>query len=341
MKVRLIIASSLLLLFAACGTPPPASTATASPTLTPSSTTIPPSFAPTLIPASSTPSALAIPKSVMLLTGDEKLFNGPTGIVLDADENMYVVDAGNNRVVKFDATGKPLSTFGAKGSGDGQFSFISENTGYIVHDAHNNIYIADPDNARIDKFDSDGKFLQAWEINSDAEKLHPAFLTIDPNDNLYVIAYDAAGKAFPRKYTLDGKLIAELGSKDSGITWQGPLAITTDANGHVYIPDIVGIIYTFDADGKLLDKFSLPPVNNLFTTPTGIVRDAHGNFYITDGPNNRVIEVDDKGKLLRAFGKQGTGKGDLFRPYGIAFDSHGRLYVVENVNSRVQIFSVE
>lgn len=359
MTLRLVILSILVSILAGCGgnpqpnqtsetISPGAATAIATTTPTgPATTPVPPTLnvlVPTTTrvspPLTNPPDSAAAPQTVLLWQGDAMPFNGPTGIAVVAQDAVYVVDAKNSRVVKFDASGKPVLTFGSRGSGDGQFSFISENTGYLALDTRGNLYVADPDNARVDKFDSAGKFLQAWQISNESDTLAPAYLTIDAQDHVYLVAVDVAGKPFLYQYTTDGKRAAEFG-KSANVTLQGPLAIASDAQGRVYVPDIIGIVYTFDAQGKLLDRFSLPPVKNLFTTPTGIVRDAHGNFYVSDGPNNRVVEVDAKGKLVRAFGGQGNKQGELFRPYGIALDSRGRLYVVENVNSRVQVFSVE
>src|SRR5262249_32113962 len=43
------------------------------------------------------------------------------GIAIDATGNLYVVDTGNSRVLKFDPSGKMALAFGRKGSDLGQF----------------------------------------------------------------------------------------------------------------------------------------------------------------------------------------------------------------------------
>src|SRR5439155_3914247 len=45
----------------------------------------------------------------------------PSGVATDGSGNVYVADAGNHRIQKFDANGTFLTAWGSPGSGDGQF----------------------------------------------------------------------------------------------------------------------------------------------------------------------------------------------------------------------------
>src|SRR5580765_5337043 len=49
-------------------------------------------------------------------------FNGPAGMAVDANGNVYVADYGNHRVQKFTDTGAYLTQWGTHGSGSGQFN---------------------------------------------------------------------------------------------------------------------------------------------------------------------------------------------------------------------------
>jgi len=48
--------------------------------------------------------------------------NSPRHVAVDGSANIYVADAGNNRVQKFTASGTFLATWGESGTGDGQFT---------------------------------------------------------------------------------------------------------------------------------------------------------------------------------------------------------------------------
>ena len=49
-------------------------------------------------------------------------FDEPSGIALDSDNNLWIADKNNHRVVKYDRSGNYDSKFGSSGTGDGQFN---------------------------------------------------------------------------------------------------------------------------------------------------------------------------------------------------------------------------
>jgi len=81
----------------------------------------------------------------------------PQGIDVDADGNIYVVDTGNHRIVKFDASGAFVRAWGEAGRGSGEFVYPFS---IALDDGH--VYVGDPNNGRIQFFDHDGTFLGQW-----------------------------------------------------------------------------------------------------------------------------------------------------------------------------------
>jgi DNA-binding beta-propeller fold protein YncE len=59
-----------------------------------------------------------------------------------------------------------------------------------------NAYVTDQHNNRIQKFDSNSKFISSWgnEGNQEGEFFHLHAVAIDSNDNIYV----SEGREFPR-----------------------------------------------------------------------------------------------------------------------------------------------
>jgi DNA-binding beta-propeller fold protein YncE len=88
-------------------------------------------------------------------------FYGPRRIGIGSDDSVYVVDQGHTRVIRFSPDGAVLSTWGSKGTGDGQFD---DPTSVAVDSTTNKVYVADPINRRIQIFDSNGKFLAKWSV---------------------------------------------------------------------------------------------------------------------------------------------------------------------------------
>src|SRR5262249_36467751 len=100
-------------------------------------------------------------------------FNLPTDVAFGPDSDIYVSDGyGGARVVKFSHDGKFLLEFGTRGKGPGQFGLPHN----IVVDAQGRVYVTDRDNARVEVFDSNGRFLREWRTNGGVSAL---FMTKD------------------------------------------------------------------------------------------------------------------------------------------------------------------
>ena len=81
--------------------------------------------------------------------------SNPLGLAVDKEDNVYVVDRGNNRIRKIDSKEGTISTIAGTGksgfSGDGGLAKnaqLSNPTG-VAFDANNNLYIVDRGNNRI------------------------------------------------------------------------------------------------------------------------------------------------------------------------------------------------
>jgi hypothetical protein len=51
------------------------------------------------------------------------------------------------------------------------------------------------------------------------------------------------------------------------------------------------------------------------------------------------VKFDPAGRLLGAFGRQGLGRVEFFKPKGLAFDEQGHLVVVDWGNHRGQVLT--
>jgi DNA-binding beta-propeller fold protein YncE len=139
--------------------------------------------------------------------GDDVLhFNQPTDVASDRDGNIYVTDGyGNSRVLKFDRYGSPLLGWGMKGSGSGQFD-----TPHTIAIDGDRVYVGDRENARIQIFDTNGRFLQEWRLG------HPFGLFITPDHSIYMC--DAIASRI-LKIDRNGKVLGVLNGPQRG---QGP-----------------------------------------------------------------------------------------------------------------------
>ena len=81
-------------------------------------------------------------------------------------ETFRVTDHNNDRVEKFSATGQFLASYGAKGSGNGQFNGP---TGIDINKSSGNVYVVDSGNDRIEELSSTGTFVALERLGADRE----------------------------------------------------------------------------------------------------------------------------------------------------------------------------
>lgn len=72
--------------------------------------------------------------------------------------------------------------------------------------------------------------------------------------------------------------------------------------------------------------------------PLGIAVDSVGNVWVADKTNNRVVEYDPTGKLLREL-SSGTTDGKISDPRDVAVGPNGNIWVAEFGNKRLQQFN--
>lgn len=224
--------------------------------------------------------------SIPVLPGDNGKFCGPLAVALDHNDNIYVADAFNSRVQKFNSSGIYLSQFGTMSSGcDGYFNstYVTpvDNGKFcwptsITFDSQSNIYISDTANNRIQKFSSTGIYIAQFgtsrshdcypygvisqpDTPEDNSKLcTPTGSAVDDSGNVYVA--DTNNNRV-QKFNSSGIYLSQFGTASSNCV------------------DLFGTVV-----GPLLN----PEDNGKFCGPDHITIDSTGNIYVADSGNNRI-----------------------------------------------------
>ena len=127
-------------------------------------------------------------------------FYQPTDTVVGPDGSTYVTDGyGNSRVVKFTREGTLVKYWGDRGTRPGQFNTPHS----IVMDRNQNLYVADRQNSRVQVFDTDGQFKQAWDLDGLTWSM---CITPGPTQVIFV---GSVGKVY--KMDLTGKVLGTFG----------------------------------------------------------------------------------------------------------------------------------
>jgi len=111
--------------------------------------------------------------------------NGPSGITLDSDGNVWVVSTLNHRLERFSPNGNHISGFGSFGIKPGQ---LNHPWGIASDPITNTLMVADWRNDRLQRFNYDGELLQVIgkSGNGPGELNRPSGVAIDSHGDIYV-----------------------------------------------------------------------------------------------------------------------------------------------------------
>jgi tripartite motif-containing protein 71 len=223
--------------------------------------------------------------------------------------------------------------WGSYGSGNGQFY----NPSGIIVDSAGNVYVADTNNNRIQKFSSNGTYLLQWGSRGSGpgQFLNPTSMALDSAGNIYVVD---SGNNRIEVFTNQGTYVTTFGEAGA--------AVAIDRTGNVYLT-VNSSIQKFTSGGIYLSQYGggQGTGNDQFMDPTGIAIDNLGNVFVVDYVNNCVEKFDNNGTYLTQWGgsvgSDSRGNGQLFLPTGIAVDNSGNVFVADTDNQRIQMFSNE
>jgi sugar lactone lactonase YvrE len=226
------------------------------------------------------------------------IFVQPHGLFVDREGNVWVTDdlgvAGKgHQVIKFSPEGKVLlrlGTAGVAGTGSDTFNqptdvLVAPNGDIFVSSGHGQAY----GDARIVKFNKDGKFLKQWGKagSGPGEFIGPHTLAMDSRGRLFV--GDRTNNRI-QIFDQEGKFLAEW--KQFG----RPSGMYIDANDTLYVADsesqgadekrygynpgvMRGIRIGSARDGKVTAFIPDPAPTGGSSTAEGVAADRQGNVY--------------------------------------------------------------
>ena len=229
------------------------------------------------------------------------------------------------------------SSFGTSGSEAGQLA----HPGDVAVDNQGSLWIADMNNNRIQKFNSNGEFLMQFGSygTANGQLKRPAGVAIDPKGNVWVA--DANNNRI-QKFTASGEYLAKIGGWGAGNgQFKGPEGIDVDSEGNVWVADTAnGRVQVLDENAGFVKTISSQGSEpGQLGEPSRIDIGPGGKVWVTDWQNSRVVAFSQAGQFLMQFGSYGSADGEFKHADGLAVDGQGNVWVSDEYNHRVQRFN--
>ncbi len=290
-------------------------------------------------------------------------------ITLNLDASPLTVLSGSSSMISWNITGadscvitkngvawRSFTTSPAPGAGSGNGQFNAP-WGVAV-DSAGNMYVADTNNNRIQKFNSSGVYVSQFGSagSGNGQFGRPMGVAVDSSGNIYVADSD---NNRIQKFNSSGVYLSKIGPIMFGpYQRMSPWGIAVDSSGNIY-STFYGhgwIVRRYNSSGAQTLDFNPCPngstyCNPQFMFPAGIAADSAGNIYITNVQSSNdahIFKFNSSGAYISKFGPAGSGNGQFFRPYGIILDSSNNIYVTDTScgavgagcdNNRVQKFN--
>ena len=160
-------------------------------------------------------------------------FNGPVGIAVDPQGNIFVADVANHRIQELSPSGKFVTQWHTVGSGVGE----TTETGFdLALDAGGAVYVSEPHpsgpgNERIEKFSASGQSLTHWGDSGTGpgQFNKPFCLTLDRNGNVFVVD---SGNNRVQEFSSTGQYLHEWKGPKKGFIATSKPAV--DDQGNIY-----------------------------------------------------------------------------------------------------------
>jgi sugar lactone lactonase YvrE len=309
---------------------------------------------------------------------DNALLNGNLHISIDAQDNLYIADSGNNRirVVTPPAIGATYGIINTLVAGPGFTGDGGPVSGALVNTPRDiestntgDLLIMDQANDRVRMISPAGRFASTAVGSMATQTLYVQVntpLTLGsfnvpagyPDLAAGTVSGCAVGTALTAgtvcsvqvtfKPTLSGLRSAPLNFTDSnGNIYTLPLTGIGNAPAASLLPSTISTIAGTGTAGASGNGASATAA--LLNQPAASVVDGQGNIYFADTANNEVREISQSTATISAVAGTGaagfSGDGSaavsaqLNAPGGLAVDGAGDLYIADTGNNRIRFVS--
>jgi phage tail-like protein len=249
-------------------------------------------------------------------------FQSAIGVAVDNQDRIYVLDGETCTVKRFDRCTGLFATLPCLGSAGAAPRQFTSPHGMSIS-CHDDLYIADTGNRRIQVFALDGLALRAvWE----------PLLVLDTPHGISVEAAVSTVAAL----AADDSCAASLVYPPH--TWE-PWDIALSARGWSYVTDYAnGLVHVFDEAGCWRQAFTGADASQpQLIKPTRLAIDREGRIYVLQEGQSYVVVLDEHGRYLGQITAP-AGLESRFCPVAVAVDINGNLCLSDCLTRQVYFY---
>ncbi len=179
----------------------------------------------------------------------------------------------------------------------------------------------------IDRYDDGTRLRDPLSVDTDHFGASGEILVADTGNNLVSV------------FSASGKTRQKIGK---GAAICAPIGAVFDRRGRIVVSEMDSpILKVLDFKGALAERIDLSrhqEDGEEAINPGRLACDAEGNLHVIDRGNQKVLVLDEKGRLLRKLGGRGHDEGQFRMLQDLAFDDEGACYLTSARETAVHVF---
>ncbi|MEA1980986.1 MAG: NHL repeat-containing protein [candidate division Zixibacteria bacterium] len=259
--------------------------------------------------------------------------NRPFSMAIDNNGYIYIVDAGNNRLLKLDSLYRQIAEIGGQGHQAGLLDLPQ----FISIDNNLNLIVSEEGNRRLSRFDSKLNFIgkiDFFDFDDELEYGFPSGITTSEYGEIWaadkeknrLVIYDSFG-VFKQTVGDFGYSGGQLYSPEEIIRYKSNYFVCDGGNKRIIV---------YDEYGDYLYNFK----QSSMQYPIGAAINDN-ILWVVDVATNSIFSYSLRGNLMKKFDSDIVGSEvPLKEPTDIFVGKYGKVFICDSGNDRILVCEI-